>query len=60
MRNDGMRLTALRAAAAQAAALGVREIYFTIEPHETVRRQALEHHNFIEVDAGVYYVRDAD
>ena len=50
----------LRAAASQAAALGVREIYFTIESHETVRRQALERHNCTEVDAGVYYILDAD
>ncbi len=49
----------LRAAATQAAALGAREIYFTVEAHETDRRQALEHRHFTEVDAGVYYIRDA-
>jgi hypothetical protein len=50
----------LRTAAAQAATLGAREIYFTIEAHETRRRQALEKHGFHEVDAGVYYTRPAD
>lgn len=50
----------LRAAAAHAANLGACEIYFTIDAHETTRRQALEQRGFREVDAGVYYVRDAD
>jgi hypothetical protein len=50
----------LQAAAAQAGALGAREIYFTIEAHETRRREALDRRGFREVDAGVYYVRDAD
>lgn len=50
----------LQAAAAQASALGAREIYFTIEAHETRRREALERQGFGEVDAGVYFVRDAD
>jgi hypothetical protein len=50
----------LQATAAQAVALGAREIYFTIEAHETRRRQALENQGFREVDAGVYFVRDAD
>lgn len=50
----------LRAAAAQAGALGAGEIYFTVDHHEKRRRQALETRGFGEVDAGVYYVRDAD
>jgi len=50
----------LSAAAAQAAALGARELYFTVEGHEHQRRAALERRGFGEVDAGVYYVRDAD
>gem|GEM_PF-1828632 len=50
----------LHAAAAQAHALGAREIYFTIDKHETRRREALEGQGFSEVDAGVYYVRDAE
>lgn len=50
----------LQAAAAQALQLRAKEIYFTMEPHETRRRQALEIRGFHEVDAGVYYVRDAD
>lgn len=49
----------LRAAAAQAGALGAREIYFTIDAHETQRREALDTRGFREVDAGVYYIRDA-
>ena len=50
----------LRATAAQAYALGAREMYFTIDANETRRREALERQGFHEVDAGVYYVRDAD
>ena len=50
----------LQAAAAQAHALGASEIYFTVEPHERARRDELEKQGFAEVDAGVYYVRDAD
>ena len=50
----------LRAAEAQAEALGAKEIYFTIDAHEDRRRAALEQRAFREVDAGVYYVRDAD
>jgi hypothetical protein len=50
----------LDAAAAQARQMGAREIYFTIDAHETRRRAALEQRGFSEVDAGVYYVRDAD
>lgn len=50
----------LRAAASQAGALGAKEIYFTIDAHERRRHEALERHGFREVDAGVYYVRDAD
>ena len=50
----------LRAVAAQACTMGVGEIYFTIDAHETARRVALERQNFREVDAGVYYVHDAD
>lgn len=50
----------LWAAATQASTLGGKEIYFTVEPRETRRREALERNGFHEVDAGVYYVRDAD
>ncbi|MCP4250402.1 MAG: hypothetical protein GY778_25440, partial [bacterium] len=50
----------LRAATAQARALGVHEVYFTIDVHEMQRRDALERQGFHEVDAGVYYVREAD
>ncbi len=50
----------LRAAAAQSAALGASEMYFTIEASEQRRREALEIAGFREVDAGVYYVREAD
>lgn len=50
----------LRAAATQAGALGARELYFTIESGESRRRPELERHGFHAVDAGVYYVRDAD
>jgi len=50
----------LQAAAAQSARLGAQEMYFTVEPHERERRTALERHEFQEVDAGVYYLRDAD
>ncbi|MCB9850818.1 MAG: hypothetical protein H6817_08950 [Phycisphaerales bacterium] len=50
----------LQTAAAQASMLGAKEIYFTIESHEGKRRAALDRHNYREVDAGVYYVRDAD
>ncbi len=49
----------LRAAASQALVLGATEIYFTIESREALRRDALERRGFSEVDAGVYYVRDA-
>ena len=52
--------TTLQAAATQAAALGANEMYFTVEPHEHKMRAALEQQEFREVDAGVYYVRDAD
>jgi len=50
----------VQAVAAQARGLGVEEIYFTIDAHETRRREALEKLGFHETDAGVYYVRDAD
>jgi hypothetical protein len=50
----------LRAAAAQARTMGAGEIYFTIDAHETRRREALDSRGFREVDAGVYYIRDAD
>ena len=50
----------LRAAAAQASALSATEMYFTIDSHESARRSALERNGFGEVDAGVYYIRDAD
>ncbi len=50
----------LRAAAATAHALGANEIYFTIDSNEARRREVLERQGFSEVDAGVYYVRDAD
>ena len=50
----------LRAAAAQAGVLGAAEIYLTVEPHEVRRRAALAGLGFREVDAGVYYVREAD
>jgi hypothetical protein len=51
----------LRAAAAQSAALGARELYFTIDPRADAKRlAALQERGFSEVDAGVYYVRDAD
>lgn len=50
----------LQVAAAKAHALGSREMYFTVEPHEPRRREALERQGFDEVDAGVYYVRNAD
>ncbi len=50
----------LRAAASQARTLGACELYFTIESHDVLRRDALERRGFTVVDAGVYYVRDAD
>lgn len=50
----------LSAAAAKAAELGATEFYFTIDAHEAPRRRALERRGFDEVDAGVYYARDAD
>ncbi len=50
----------LQAAAAQSHSLGAREAYFTVEAHEEQRREALERQDFHEVDAGVYYVRDAE
>ena len=50
----------LAAASAQAGAIGAREIYFTVEPHEQPLQRALDARGFAEVDAGVYYVRDAD
>lgn len=50
----------LQATAAKAHSLGAHEIYFTIDAHEMRRREALERQDFHEVDAGVYYVRDAD
>lgn len=51
----------LKAAAAQSAVLGAAEVYFTIDPHQDAERLAvLEKRGFAEVDAGVYYVRDAD
>ena len=50
----------LAAAAAQAASCGATEIYFTLDQGESRRRAALEQRGFGEVDAGVYYVRDAD
>ena len=50
----------LHAAAAKAHAMGAREIYFTIDAHETRRREFLQRQDFSEVDAGVYYVRDAE
>lgn len=50
----------LAAASAHAAALGARELYFTVEPHEQPLRDALAARGYTEVDAGVYYARDAD
>ena len=50
----------LAAAAAHAAQLGVGEIYFTIDEHEHQLHRALTDRGFGEVDAGVYYTRDAD
>jgi hypothetical protein len=50
----------LQAAATRSAALGATEIYFTIEAREARRREALEKLGFREVDAGVYYLREAD
>ena len=50
----------LRAAASQAAALGASEVYFTVDAHESRLRAKLEADDFREVDAGVYYIRDAD
>lgn len=49
----------IEAAAAQAAHLGASEMYFTIDEHQTKLREALTARGFSEVDAGVYYVRDA-
>lgn len=49
----------LQAASAQAASLGASELYFTVESKEEKRREALEAQGFKEVDAGVYYIRDA-
>lgn len=50
----------LQAAVAQAAALGAAEVYFTVEAHESRLLNLLETHSFREVDASVYYLRDAD
>lgn len=50
----------LNLATAQASALGAREIYFTAESHQRRLSEALRRQGFDEVDAGVYYVRDAD
>lgn len=50
----------LHAASGRAAELGAAEIYFTVEAYETRLRAALEKRGFGEVDAGVYYVREAD
>jgi hypothetical protein len=50
----------LHATAAKAHALGAHEVYFTIDAHEMRKREALERQDFHEVDADVYYVRDAD
>lgn len=51
----------LRCAGAKAAEAGAREIYFTIEPQRDADLLgALTERGFGEVDAGVYYVRDAD
>ena len=58
--DDVGRSTDWCAVASQAGAQGAREIYFTIDATETRRREALETTGFQEVDAGVYYIRDAD
>ncbi len=50
----------LQAVAAKAGSLGVKEIYFTIDANDGRLRAALEDREFREVDAGVFYVRDAD
>lgn len=50
----------LGAAAGRAAAMGASEIYFTVDGGEGRLRQALDARGFREVDAGVYYIRDAD
>ena len=50
----------LNAAASRAAALGAGEIYFTIDENDRTRHHALAERGFAEVDAGVYYLRDAD
>lgn len=50
----------MRAGMGQAAALGGREIYFTVESRETTKLEALARLNFREVDAGIYMIRDAD
>jgi hypothetical protein len=43
----------------QAAMLNATEVYFTVEAKDELKRKALEDLDFGEVDAGVYYVRDA-
>ena len=48
------------AALAQATRLGASEAYFTLEAKDERKQRALEAMGFSEVDAGVYYVCDAN
>lgn len=50
----------LAAAATMAAKCGAEEVYFTVDAGDARLRGALEARGFGEVDAGVYYVREAD